>query len=162
MIAEMVRKCSHYVDIPDYGHEILAGKYLTFFCLCDHKISRGGVVGIILKTANIIFGHQWTINSNQLDENFNDLKSDSDEPKTSTVADNLKRHHKTRDLIVFPSARTILEDKYINLQMAAKYFLNKDSGDVVTVGLDDATKAAGHKLYDIKADHITISGPDRE
>ena len=32
--------------------------------------------------------------------------------------------------------------------------------NVVTVGLDDTTKAAGHKLYDVKADHNTISGSD--
>ena len=31
---------------------------------------------------------------------------------------------------------------------------------MVTAGLDDTTKAAGRKLYDVKADHITISSPD--
>ena len=45
--------------------------------------------------------------------------------------------------------------------MVAEKLVNKgDNG--VTVGLDDTTKAPGHKLYDVivKADHITISGPD--
>ena len=30
---------------------------------------------------------------------------------------------------------------------------------MVTVGLDDTTKAAGHCLYNVKADHITIARP---
>ena len=38
--------------------------------------------------------------------------------------------------------------------------LNKGD-NLVTVGLDDTTKAAGHKLYDIKADHITVKGPNQ-
>ena len=71
-----------------------------------------------------------------------------------------------RDLTyVYPSRRTIsryLEDaSYMNFLMAAEELVNK-SDNVVTVGLDDTTKAAGHKLhvYDVKADQITISGPD--
>ena len=76
--------------------------------VCDHKISRCDVVGITVNSANNIFGQKWTINSNQLDKNFIDSESDSNEPETSIVADNRKRHHSTRDLTyVFPSARTI-------------------------------------------------------
>ena len=47
----------------------------------------------------------------------------------------------------------------MNLLMVTEKLVNKGD-NVVTVGLDDTTKAAGHKLYDVKADHITISGPD--
>jgi hypothetical protein len=46
----------------------------------------------------------------------------------------------------------------MNLLMVAEELINKGD-NVVTVGLDDTTKAAGHKLYDVKADHITNSGP---
>ena len=49
----------------------------------------------------------------------------------------------------------------MNLLMIAEELLNKCGDHVVTVGLDDTTKVAGHKLYDVKADHITISGPAR-
>ena len=45
--------------------------------------------------------------------------------------------------------------------MAADYLLNKDETDVVTVGLDDTTKAAGHKKIDVKADHLFVSGPSK-
>ena len=45
--------------------------------------------------------------------------------------------------------------------MAADYLLNKDETDVVTVGLDDTTKAAGHKKIDIKANYISVSGPSK-
>ncbi|QQP50302.1 Hypothetical protein FKW44_011259, partial [Caligus rogercresseyi] len=41
--------------------------------------------------------------------------------------------------------------------MVVEKLLNKSDDYVVTVGLGDTTKATGHKLYDVKADHITIS-----
>ncbi|ESO92790.1 hypothetical protein LOTGIDRAFT_162271 [Lottia gigantea] len=40
--------------------------------------------------------------------------------------------------------------------MVARHLLNKGD-DVITVGLDDTTKAAGHRLFDIKTDSITIT-----
>ena len=46
----------------------------------------------------------------------------------------------------------------MNLLMVTEELVNMGD-NVVTVGLDDTTKAAGHKLYDFKADHITISSP---
>ena len=45
--------------------------------------------------------------------------------------------------------------------MAADLILDKGDS-VVTVGLDDITKAAGHRMYDIKTDHITIIGPNKQ
>ena len=35
--------------------------------------------------------------------------------------------------------------------------MNKDD-KVITIGLDDTTKAASHRHYDMKIDHITIVG----
>ena len=32
--------------------------------------------------------------------------------------------------------------------------------ETTAVGSDDTTKVVGHKYYYVKADHITISGPD--
>ena len=58
---------------------------------------------------------------------------------------------------VLPSRRTInryLEDaSYLSLEYVAREILNKED-NVVTIGLDDTTKAAGDLLYDIKADLI--------
>ena len=51
-----------------------------------------------------------------------------------------------------------LEDaSFMNLKYVAEQVLNNEES-VVTVGLDDTTKAAGHKNFDIKTDHITIKG----
>ena len=47
----------------------------------------------------------------------------------------------------------------MNLLMVAEELINKGE-NVITVGLDDTTKAPGHELYDVKADHITIKGPN--
>ena len=49
---------------------------------------------------------------------------------------------------------------YLNLKKATESFITKNNDEVVTIGLDDTTKATDYKLYDVKADHITISGPD--
>ena len=53
-----------------------------------------------------------------------------------------------------------LQDAYLlNMKHVASYLMNKDD-NVITVGLDDMTKATDHKMYDIKADHITVHGPE--
>ena len=61
-----------------------------------------------------------------------------------------------------PSSNCItkyLEDAYFfNLELVAK-LLTEKGDSVITVGLDGTTKAAGHKLFDVKAVYITISGP---
>ena len=45
--------------------------------------------------------------------------------------------------------------------MVANHLLEKKD-NINTLGLDDTTKAVGHKLYDVKADHITIEGIQKE
>lgn len=61
---------------------------------------------------------------------------------------------------VFPSRRTIdryLEDAaLLNLRFVGQHILEQGE-KVVTVGLDDTTKAAGRKFYDVKTDHITVN-----
>ena len=53
-----------------------------------------------------------------------------------------------------------LQDAYLlNIKRVVSYLTNKGN-NVITVGLDDTTKAASHKMYDIKADHITVHGPE--
>ena len=53
-----------------------------------------------------------------------------------------------------------LQDAYLlNIKRVVSYLTNKGN-NVITVGLDDTTKAASHKMYDIKADHITVHGSE--
>ena len=54
-----------------------------------------------------------------------------------------------------------LDASYMNLELVANYLVNKGNS-VVTIGLEDTTKAAGHKLFDVKSDHTTIAGPSFE
>ena len=54
-----------------------------------------------------------------------------------------------------------LEDAtYLNLKQAAEYLITKNNNEVVTIRFDETTKAAGYKLYNLKANRITVSGPD--
>ena len=138
----------------------------TTQCLADHKVSRNDVAGIIIKTANIIFGQNWTRHA-LLEDGEDDFSDSDSETDLEKAAENAKKRRKSaKDLTkVFPSNRSIdkyLEDaSYLNLLMAAEYIVNKDDTDVVTVGLDDTTKAAGHRAFDVKTDHITITGPKK-
>ena len=128
------------------------------------------MTGIIVNTANIIFDQNWEMeDSVHVDDNHCEMQSDifdesdEDEPQQHDDASTTKRRMSAKDLTyVFPSRRTInryLEDaSYLNLQMVAEHILDKKD-NIITVGLDDTTKAAGHKLYDVKADHITSDGP---
>lgn len=45
--------------------------------------------------------------------------------------------------------------------MAAEYLISKVVSDVITVGLVDTMKTAGHKSFDVKTNHITISEPHK-
>jgi hypothetical protein len=133
-------------------------------CLAEFNVSRDDVAGIMIKTANIIFGQNW-IRKTRLEDDEDDW-SEEETDDTDSEHHNAKRRRSAKDLTnVFPSNRCIdkyLEDAaYMNLKMAAEYLINKDETDVITVGLDDTTKAAGHKSFDVKTDHITISGPSK-
>ena len=84
--------------------------------------------------------------------------------KESNESRNNKQRRLARDfLYVFPSNRFIdkyLENAtYLNLKKAADYLITNKNIEVVTIRLDDTTKAADYELYDVKADHITISYP---
>ena len=51
--------------------------------------------------------------------------------------------------------RYVDDASLLNLKYVADKILNSQDS-TVTVGLYDTTNAAGHRLYDIKTDHITI------
>ena len=142
-------------------------------CLADYKVSPGDLAGITIHTANIIFGQNWEQDNVDLDDKYvissdretnRDRNDDGPEPDTPDIPSTSKWQRSRRDLTyVFPSRRTInryLEDaSYLNLHMVANHLLEKED-NIITIGLDDTAKAAGHKLYDVKADHITIEGPN--
>ena len=105
------------------------------------------------------------LQKDEYDHNQSDTteESDDDEPLPEGNSSTSKRRMSKKYLTyVFQSRRTIdryLEDaSYLNLHMVAERLLDKKD-NVVTVGLDDTTKAAGHRMYDVKTDHITIDGP---
>ena len=44
----------------------------------------------------------------------------------------------------------------MSLKYVAEKIINEGDNSVITVGLDDTSKAAGHRMYDVKTDHITF------
>ena len=138
-------------------------------CLSEHKVTTEDLRGILLKTANIIFGQEWSdTDESQEEEPATDSNVEANDDENNDVQDDfkIKRRRISNDLTyVIPTRQCIsawLEDaSYMNLKLVANYLVNKGNA-VVTIGLDDITKAAGHKLFDVKSDHITISGPSLE
>ncbi len=121
-------------------------------CLAETRMSPEEVSRVIVRVANMIFGQNWKLrNEDDEDQDENEEESDDDEIEQVSDLSN-----------IFPSRRSIMrylqDASYLSLEYVAKQILNKDD-NVVTVGLDDTTKAAGHRLYDVKSDHITIAGP---
>jgi len=132
----------------------------TVQCLADYKVSVNDLMGIIVSVANGIFDQEWQLTTED-DEDEEERKHDESDETTMTA----KRRRVNTDIDndnVFPSRRTLMryvEDaSYMNLKMVAEVMLNKED-QVVTVGIDDTTKAAGRRLYDVKTDHITVAGP---
>ena len=135
-------------------------------CVAEFKVSHADISGIIVRSANMILGQNWQISSDENvdeDNEANQSDDDSGDENTATSSTTLTRKRKSvGDLIyIFPSKRCIsmyLQDAYLlNMKHVGSYLTNKGD-NVITVGLDDTTKAAGHKIYDIKADHITVHG----
>ena len=131
----------------------------------------------MVKTANIIFEQNWQLSDAGDEEDDIDMKENEEDPDNENSKDenniivdvdgkSIKRRRLLQDYsYVFPSRRSLnryLEDAcFLNLRMVGESILNKKE-NVVTIGLDDTKKAAGHKLYDIKADHITVKGPNQK
>ena len=127
----------------------------------------------MVNVANIIFHQDWEMPENKDENTENDkddetISSSEEEEKQERgnilerkQSENKKRKCKKDLTFTLPSRRTImryLEDaSYMSLKYVAQQLLNNEDY-VVTVGLDDTTKAAGHKTYDIKTDHITMKG----
>lgn len=130
-------------------------------CLSETTASPNEVCKLFENVGNMVFGQCWRVTSD-VEERDEDNSDDDDEDLTES--ENLQQHPKKKTRVdmtfVLPSRRTImryLEDaSYLNLEYVAQQLLNKDE-KVITTGLDDTTKAAGHRFFDVKTDHITIT-----
>ena len=137
-------------------------------CVSEFKVSHAHISGIIVRSPNMIFGQNWQISSDENvdeDDEANQSDDDSGDENTATGSTTLIRKRKSvGDLTyIFFSKRCIsmhLQDAYLlNMKHVASYLTNKGD-NVITVGLDDTTKAACHKMYDIRADHIIVHWPE--
>lgn len=142
------------------GHKILNETLMRCVtqCLAETRMSPLEVSIVIVRVANMVFGQNWIVHK----ERDNADLEDEDQDVESNEEANELRDPTSMMPEVFPSRRTItryLQDaSYLSLEYVAQKILSKEE-KIVTVGLDDTTKAAGHRMYDVKADHITIKGP---
>ena len=97
----------------------------------------------------MVFDQDWKLESDLAGET---KAVSADGKKRRRVADSLDN--------VFPSRsalRTWMEAAAIlNLQFVATLLKNKPDDLVATMGFDDGKKAAGHRIFDVKATHLTM------
>ena len=122
----------------------------SFYC---SKVSYVDLVGIMVIIANVGLGKTWSKESGKdSDEKTEKKESDHKDPQSD-------KQRVSPDLtFVFPSQRCVsmqMEDvSLLNFKCVSECLINKDYS-VVAVGLHGKAKAEDHRLYDIKADHIT-------
>jgi hypothetical protein len=112
----------------------------------------------VVDVGRIVFDKPWEQHSASVDgpasgctDEDEDVTDDEDAPG--------------RDLsFVMPSrvsvARYLEDASMLNLKNLAETLMEKDTDTVVTCGIDDTKKAAGHKVHDVKTDCITFGRAD--
>ena len=118
------------------------------------KVSEEDCRGMFVEIANTVFNQAWVLESDF-----------SETEKVDEDVDGKKRRRVTLDLALqFPSRRSLRTwmeaAAVLNLRHVALLLKHKPDSVVATLGLDDATKAAGHKTYDVKASHLTLKSKD--
>ena len=129
-----------------------------------YKVSDNDVEGLCVDLANMVFDQQWIKeserNSNE-DENISG--SESEESEANLAPRTKIRKKASRDLTyTFPCRSTrrrwLRQGALLNLRYVAHQIMKKDTADIVTLGFDDTTKAAGVRIYDVKTTNISIKG----
>ena len=127
-------------------------------CLAETRMSPDEVAKVVVRVANMVFGQNWKHQNDEDDDEKEESDEESEAIASSPMTPGVQRLSYDMSY-VFPSRRTIMrylqDASYLSLEYVAQQILNKED-NVVTIGLDDTTKAAGHRRYDVKADHITI------
>lgn len=126
--------------------------------LADTNISPSDLLKLFQSIGNGVFGQKWALSADtEEDDEAEETEAEAD------LAESTKKRRKRDLTFVLPSRRTLrqyLEDaSYINLEMLAEKLKNKQE-KVVTLGVDDTSKAAGHRKIDVKTTHLTIIDPD--
>jgi hypothetical protein len=118
------------------------------------KVSEEDCRGMFVEIANTVFDQAWVLESDF-----------SGTDKVEEGAEGKKRRRVNRDLTLQFPARRSLRDwmeaaAVLNPRHVALLLKHKPGSVVSTLGVDDATKAAGHKTYDVKATHLTLKDKD--
>ena len=147
--------------------------------LATYKVSESDLEGICVDIANMVFGQKWIKSSdNEYNEDDSDYESDEELSKMKIVKPSVhktqalhetqqppkKKRRVRKDLTyVFPSRQTrrkwLKDGSLLNLRHVANKVMGKDDNQIITFGFDDTKKSAGHHLYDVKTNNITINSP---
>ena len=131
-----------------------------------YKVSDNDVQGLCVDLANMVFGQHWVKDTEGGidDEEYYESEPESEEDtQLDSAPKKKKKKHAQKDLTyTFPCRSTrrrwLRQGALLNLRYVAHNIIKKDYSDVVTLGFDDTTKAAGVRIYDVKTTNISVKG----
>ena len=132
-------------------------------CQSTYKISDNDIEGIFVDIANMVFGQNWRKSGSV---SLGDEEESDDENVDDGEDEPPQKKRRNIDNYTFPSRQArrkwLRHGAILNLKYVSDRILHKTEEEVVTWGFDDTTKAAGHRLLDVKSSNITIGGDDME
>ena len=140
---------------------------ITTQICADYTLPIKTAILIVRDVSNGLFDQRYEVEMSMkkddeagTDSNENDIVSDEEQEHQ------IRRRSKSDYTHTLPSERSVkryLEDaNLLNLKYLSDQVLSKEEETVVTLGLDDTTKAAGNKVHDVKTTQFTLQGPNRK
>ena len=131
----------------------------------DYILPIQTAIMVIRDVANGIFGQNYDVELDYKEKNTQSDNENDEIDDESVENDTGKKSKRRMDYTyVMPLSRTVrryLEDaNLLNLKYLADRILSNPDEAVVTLGLDDTTKAAGNKVHDVQTTHFTFKGPE--
>ena len=147
-------------------------------CQATYKVSERDIEGILVDFANLVFDQDWKKSSepdftsgyesdddgDDIDEvdilntSFIELEEFQTPRKRPRVQSDLTRRFPSR----LTRRRWLKHGSLINLKYVANKIRDKRVNQILTLGFDDTTKAAGRQLFDVKSTNITLDGDDMD
>ena len=149
-------------SFKDFNENVIR---VTIQIAADYTLPIQTAIMVIRDVAYGIFGQNYDVELDYKEKNTqSDNENDEIDNESVENATGKKSKRRMDYTYVMPLSRTVrryLEDaNLLQLKYLADRILSNPDEDVVTLGLDNTTKAAGNKVHDVKTTHFTFKGPE--
>ena len=147
-------------SFKDFNENVIR---VTTQIAADYILPMQTAIMVIRDVANGIFGQNYNVELDYKEKNTqSDDENDEIDDESVENATGKKSKRRMDYTYAMPSSRTVrryLEDaNLLNRKYLADRILSNLDEAVVTLGLDNPTKAAGNKVHDVQTTHFTFKG----